>query len=114
MDAYRYYQEIQKPKIKTLSRSEKVKKQLESNISTKTANQRVREKNLNGQCFKERKKEKRRYVPVKEEICGESTAKTVFQIRTPERKKKSHEWHILENRGCGVPAYVRKQRGCGV
>ena len=29
-------------------------------------------------------------------------------------KKKSHEWHILENRGCGVPAYIRKQSGCGV
>ena len=21
---------------------------------------------------------------------------------------------MLENRGCGVPAYIRKQRGCGV
>ena len=48
----------------------------------------MREKNLNGQCFKEKKKEKRRYVPVKEEIGGESTAKMVFQIRTPERKKE--------------------------
>ena len=45
MDAYKYYQEIQKPKIKTLSRSEKVKKQLESNISTKIENPKsVREK----------------------------------------------------------------------
>ena len=37
-DAYKCYQEIQKPKIKTLSRSGKIKKQLESNISTKTKN----------------------------------------------------------------------------
>ena len=35
---YRCYQEIQKPKIKNLSRSGKIKKQLESNISTKTEN----------------------------------------------------------------------------
>ena len=35
---YRCYQEIQKPKIKNLSRSVKIKKQLESNISTKTEN----------------------------------------------------------------------------
>ena len=54
----------------------------------KLQTQRVREKNLNGQCFKEKKKEKRRYVPVKEEIGGESTAKMVFQIRTSERKKE--------------------------
>ena len=35
---YRCFQEIQKPKIKTLSRSRKIKKQLESNISTKIKN----------------------------------------------------------------------------
>ena len=35
---YRCYQVIQKPKIKTLGRSGKIKKQLESNISTKTEN----------------------------------------------------------------------------
>ena len=35
---YRCYQEIQKSKIKTLNRSGKIKKQLESNISTKTKN----------------------------------------------------------------------------
>ena len=23
-------------------------------------------------------------------------------------------WHILENRLCEVPMYIRKQRGCGV
>ena len=53
---------------------------------------------------------------MKEEIGGESITKTVFQIRTPERKKKkkSYERHILENRGCGVLMYIRKQRGCGV
>ena len=35
---YKCYQEIQKPKIKNLSRSRKIKKQLESNKSTKTEN----------------------------------------------------------------------------
>ena len=38
-------------------------------------NIRVTKKNLNGQCSKERKKEKRRYKPLKEEIGGESTIK---------------------------------------
>ena len=73
-DAYRYYQEIQKPKIKTLSRSGKVKKQLESNISTKTENPKSEREKLEWL----RTKEKRRYTPMKEEIGGESTAKTVF------------------------------------
>ena len=55
-------QEIQKPKIKTLSRSGKIKKQLESIYLPKLKTQTVREKNLNDQCSKERKKEKRRYL----------------------------------------------------
>ena len=44
-------------KIKIL-RSEKIKNQLESKYLPKLKTQRVREKNLNAQCSKERKKRK--------------------------------------------------------
>ena len=38
------------------------------------------------------KREKRqKKLPVKKEIGGESTAKPVFQIKTPKKKKKSYE-----------------------
>ena len=38
------------------------------------------------------KREKReKKLPVKEEIRGESTAKAVFQIKTPKKKKKNYE-----------------------
>ena len=52
------YQNIQKPKIKILSRSGKIKNQLESKYLPKLKTQRVREKNLNSLCSKERKKRK--------------------------------------------------------
>ena len=38
------------------------------------------------------KREKRqKKLPVKKEIGGESTAKPVFQIKTPKKKKKNYE-----------------------
>ena len=36
-------------------------------------------------------REKREKLPVKEEIGGELTAKLVFQIKIPERKKKKEK-----------------------
>ena len=50
------YQKIKKPKIKIQSRIGNIKNQLESKYLPKLKTQRVREKNLNGQCSKERKK----------------------------------------------------------
>ena len=61
---YRCYQEIQKSKIKTLSRSGKIKKQLESNISTKTKNPKSEREKLEWLVFqreKEREKKVRTY-----------------------------------------------------
>ena len=51
-------QEIKKPKIETLSRSGKIKKQLESIYLPKLKTQRVREKNLNGHVPKRERKGK--------------------------------------------------------
>ena len=61
---------------------------MESKYLSKLKTQRVREKNLNAQCSKERKK-KQKKLPVKEDIGGESTAKPVFQIKTQKKKKKT-------------------------
>ena len=58
------YQNIQKPKIKILSKSGKIKNQLESKYLPKLKTQRVREK-------------REKMLPVKEEIGGESIARPV-------------------------------------
>ena len=63
LENFRYYkcfQEIQKPKIKTLSRSRKIKKQLESNISTKTKNSQSKREKPEWPVFqREKKREKK-------------------------------------------------------
>ena len=65
------------------------------------------------------KREKReKKLPVKEEIRGESTAKSVFQIKTPKKKKKTMNTDIRKQtmemqREIDVVAMIRGGNGDG-
>ena len=91
------YENIQNLKFKILSRSGKIKNQLESKYLPKLKTQRVREKNLNAQCFKERKK--RKAVTCEKGDWWWINSKIGFPNQTPKKKKKKKLWtQILGNR----------------